>query len=132
MNFQRGIKFQSLVEFRAFLPEEERVLADVLRGIVLDVLPASCHEKLTYNVPFFYGKRRICFVWPAAVPWGGFTQGVMLGFCHGPRISDPGEYLSHGTNKQLYYTIFNSATAIDEKKVTALLRAAVQVDERFR
>lgn len=60
MSFQDGIKFRSLIEFWDHLPENERIITDVLRQIILETLPGDCKEKLTFNVPFYYGKKRIC------------------------------------------------------------------------
>jgi hypothetical protein len=117
MDFQRGIKFQSVVEFWEFLPEEERIIVDLLRQIILKYLPAGFKEKLSYNVPYFYGNRRVCLIWPGSVPWGGFRSGVFLGFCQGNKLVDPDNYLDHGTNKQVYYKIFHSVDEIDEQAI---------------
>ena len=132
MSFQNGIKFKSLVEFWEYLPEEQRILTDVLRQIVLENLPADCKEKLTYNVPFYYGKRRICLIWPAAVPWGGFNSGVMLGFCQGNKLKDADHYLTHGTNKQIYYKIFQSTDEIETDAIVSILKEAVETDSQFK
>ncbi|MFA5327986.1 MAG: DUF1801 domain-containing protein [Prolixibacteraceae bacterium] len=132
MDFQKGIKFQSFVEFWEFLPENERLIVDVLRQIVLSNLPKSCKEKLSYNVPYFYGNRRICLIWPGAVPWGGIRSGVLFGFCQGNRLPDAENYLNHGTNKQVYYRIFHSVDEIDEEAIVRLLKEAVAVDLNFK
>ena len=132
MSFQNGIKFRSLVEFWEYLPEKERIITDVLRQIVLENLPAHCKEKLTYNVPFYYGKRRICLLWPASVPWGGFKNGVMLGFCHGNKLKDADHYLTHGSNTQVFYKIFQSTSEIDIDAIVSLLKEAVETDGSFR
>jgi hypothetical protein len=114
------------------MPEDERIIMDVLRQIILDQLPATCKEKLTFNVPYFYGRRRICMIWPASVPWGGFKKGVLLGFSQGNRLKDKKHYLKHGTNKQVYYKIFQSADEINVKAIISLLIEAVEVDLEFR
>lgn len=132
MSFQNGIKFRSLVEFWDYLPEEERIITDVLRQIILENLPPNCKEKLTYNVPFFYGKRRICLVWPASVPWGGFKSGVMLGFCQGSKLKDAQRYLQHGSNKQVFYKIFQSPDQIDTEAIVSLLKEAIAIDGTFK
>jgi hypothetical protein len=128
MSFQNGIKFKSLVEFWEYLPENERIITDVLRQIVLENLPSYCKEKLTYNVPFYYGKRRICLLWPSSVPWGGIKSGVLFGFLQGYRLKDKDNYLTHGTNKQVFYKIFNSPDEIDPDAIISLLKEAVEVD----
>ena len=132
MSFQNGIKFRSLVEFWEYLPEDERIMTDVLRQIVLETLPAFCKEKLTYNVPYYYGKRRICLVWPAAVPWGGFNTGVMLGFCQGNKLKDADRYLTHGTNRQVYYKIFQSTGEMDMNAIVSILKEAIETDGKFK
>ena len=132
MSFQNGIKFRSMVEFWEYLPEDQRIMTDVLRQIVLENLPSYCREKLTCNVPFYYGQRRICLIWPAAVPRGGFKSGVMLGFCQGNKLRDTDRYLTHGTNKQIYYKIFQSADEIDINAIVSILKEAVEMDGRFK
>jgi hypothetical protein len=132
MSFQNGIKFRSLVEFWEYLPENERMITDVLRQIVLENLPPYCKEKLTYNVPFYYGKRRICLIWPASVPWGGIKSGVLFGFLQGYRLEDKDLYLTHGTNKQVYYKIFHSPHEIDPNAIISLLKEAVETDTQFK
>jgi len=131
MSFQKGIKFKSILEFSEFLPEDERVIVDVLRQIVLKNLPSHCKEKLSYNVPCFYGKRRICLIWPGAVPWGGIREGVLFGFCYGNRLKDANHYLIHGSNKQVFYKIYHSPDDIDYDAIVGLLNEAVEVDNNF-
>lgn len=116
------------MEFWDHLPENERIMVDVLRQIILEVLPRDCKEKLTYNVPFYYGKKRICLIWPASAPWGGFKTGVFLGFCQGNKLKDPTNYLTHGTNKKIFYKIFYSPGEIEQNRIIGLLNEAVKID----
>jgi len=58
----------------------ERIMVDVLRQVITAKLPAYCREKISYNVPFFFGHKGICIIWPAAIPRGGIKKGVLLGF----------------------------------------------------
>lgn len=132
MSYQEGIKFHSIVEFWDYLPENERVIVDVLRQIVLAHLPETVREKLVYNVPYYYGNKRICMIWPASVPWGGIRSGVLLGFSQGFRLQDPDGYLGHGTNKRVYYKIFHSAEEIDEPAIAGLLREAADLDSKSK
>ncbi len=132
MSFQNGIKIRSLVEFWEYLPGDERIIVDVLRQIVLENLPTYCKEKLTYNVPYYYGKRRICMIWPASIPWGGFSKGVLFGFSQGNKLNDANCFLTHGTNKQVYYKIFHSINEIDANAIISLLKEAIELDNKFR
>lgn len=132
MSFQKGIKFKSMLEFWEYLPENERIVVDVLRQIVLKHLPSYCKEKLSYNVPYYYGNRRICLIWPGSVPWGGIREGVLFGFCYGNKLKDANNYLMHGTNKQVFYKIFHSPDEIDYDAIVSLLKEALEVDNQFK
>lgn len=124
-------KIKSLVQLFELLPEEQRIIVDVLRQIILENLPAGTGEKLTYNVPYFYGRRGICIVWPAAIPRGGIKEGVLLGFQHGNRMVDTDNYLTHGTNRQVFYKIYRTPEEIDDGPLIKLLKEAARVDASF-
>ena len=117
-----------MIEFWEWLPANEKIITVILRQIIMETLPRACKEKLTYNVPYYYGKKRICLLWPASVPWGGLSSGVLLGFSQGHKLKDPAGYLTHGTNKKVYYKIFKVVNEIDEKPIVALLKEAVETD----
>jgi hypothetical protein len=124
-------KFKSMGEFWDYLPEDEREIVDVLRQIVLENLPEDTVERFAYNVPNYYGKRRICIIWPASVPRGGIKRGVLLGFFQGWRLPDVNNYLTHGTNKVTFYKIYKSAEEIDERAIVSLLGEALELDNTF-
>jgi Domain of unknown function (DU1801) len=124
-------KIRSLLQLYEILPEQERIIVDVLREIIKHRLPATCKEKISYNVPFFYGKKGICIIWPSTVPRGGIKKGVLLGFWYGNRLADTGHYLTHGTNKQIFYKIFNSVDEIDIRAIGKLLKEAVKLDKEW-
>jgi hypothetical protein len=120
---------RSLVQLYELLPENERVITDVLRNIVRDNLPESCKEKISYNVPFFYDNKGICIIWPATVPRGGIKRGVLFGFWYGCKLKDTDNYLIHGTNKQIFYKIFYSPKEINSRAIIKLLREAIKFDK---
>ena len=126
-----SIKIKSFVQLYELLTEEERIITDVLRQIITETLPEYCKEKISYNVPFFYGNRSICLVWPASIPRGGIKKGVLLGFWYGNRLKDEGNYLTHGTNKQIFYKIFYSADEIKQKALVKILKEAAALDGQF-
>lgn len=125
------IKIKSLLHLFEFLPEDERIIVDVLRSIVLDNLPAYCKEKISYNVPFFYGHKGICIIWPSTIPRGGIKKGVLLGFWYGFKLGDPDKYLIHGINKKVYYKIYETHHQIDQKAISNLLKEAADLDLTF-
>lgn len=110
------------------LPEEERIIVDVLRQIIKENIPPDFKEKISYNVPFFYGKKGICIVWPSSIPRGGIKKGVLLGFWYGNKLKDVDLYLTHDTNKQIFYKIFYTPEDIDERAIVKLLKEAVRLD----
>lgn len=130
MSLKPTFKIQSLPQLYEILPEYERVIVDVLRQIIIENLPATCKEKISYNVPFFKGKKGICIIWPASIPRGGIQEGVLLGFWYGNKLEDSDNYLTHGTNKQKFYRIYNSVSDIDEKAIIKLLKEAVSFDKK--
>jgi len=125
-------RITSIVQFFDRLPEEERIIVDVLRQIVLENLPPGFKERLSFNVPSFYGKGGICIIWPAAIPRGGVKQGVLLGFWQGNKLNDEDDYLTHGTNKRIFYKIYKTPEEIDEKAIVKLLKEAIRIDRLRR
>jgi hypothetical protein len=121
-------KIESLIQLYDVLPENERIITDVLRQIIRQTLPKDCREKISFNVPYFYGNKGICIIWPSAIPGGGIKKGVLLGFWYGNRLDDVDHYLTHGTNKQIFYKIYQTAEEIDELAIVKLLNEAVRVD----
>ena len=127
-----AMKIKNLVDLFAILPENEKMIVDVLRQIIIENLPDYCKEKISYNVPFFYGNKGICIVWPSTIPRGGIKKGVLLGFWYGHKLYDPDCFLSHGTNKQVFYRIYQTIEEIDEKPIKKLLKEAIRLDRTFR
>jgi hypothetical protein len=121
-------KIVSMLQLFERLPEDERIIVDVLRQIVTENLPSTCKEKLAFNVPYFQGRRGICIIWPSTIPRGGIEKGVLLGFWQGNKLKDEDGYLTHGTNKKIFYKIFNDVNEIDERAIVKLLKEAVRVD----
>ena len=57
-------------------------------------------------------------------------EGVLLGFWQGNKLKDDDGYLTHDTNKQIFYKIFKSAEEIDEPAIVKLLNEAVRIDRQ--
>lgn len=127
-----SLKIKSFVQLYEILPENERIIVDVLRQIVRENLPPDCKEKISFSVPFFYRNKGICIIWPATIPRGGIKRGVLFGLWYGNRLNDADNYLTHGTNKQIFYKIYKSPEGIDEAAIIKLLKEAVRVDSFFK
>jgi hypothetical protein len=135
-NQSKGIsrmpRVTNLVQLFDRLTGEERIIVDVLRQVIIETLPSWCKEKLSFNVPYFYGNRGICIIWPASIPRGGIKSGVLLGFWHGNKLKDEDHYLVRGSNKQVYYKIYRSPEEIDEKAIVKLLLEAIKYDQSMK
>ena len=132
MNKFQNVSFNSIDEFLAYLPENERILVDLLREIIYECLP-GVKEKLSYNVPYFSIHKRICFIWPASVPWGKVEKdGVTLGFCFGNLLEDPEEYLEKGTRKFVSTKTFKSPSEINIEFVKYFLLESLENDKLNR
>lgn len=125
------MKITSLLQLYELLPEHERLIVDVLRQIVRENLPATYKEKISFNVPYFYGKKGIYIIWPATIPRGGIKRGVLFGLWYGCKLKDTDNYLTHGTNKQIFYKIYRTVEEINERAIIKLLKEAVRLDERW-
>ena len=126
------MKIENYLDLFAALPEDERIIVDVLREIVREELPPNCKEKISYNVPYFYGNKGICIIWPSAIPRGGIKKGVLFGFWYGNQLNDIDNFLTHGTNKQIFYKIYLTPEEIDDKPIRKLLMEAVRVDNTLK
>jgi len=62
-------KITSLLQLFERLPENERIIVDVLRQIVIENLPIYCKEKFAFNVPYFYGNK--AFALSGLLPFPG-------------------------------------------------------------
>lgn len=124
-------KIKSVIQLYELLPDEERIITDVLRQIIRENLPAYCKEKISFSVPYFYGNKGICIIWPSTIPRGGIKKGVLLGFWYGNKLDDTDQYLTHGSNKQIFYKIFYTADEIDEEAIVKLLKEAAKLDMQF-
>lgn len=125
------IKIKSLLQLYEQIPESERIMVDLLRLIIRDKLKGYVKEKISYNVPFFYGQKGICIIWPSSIPRGGIKKGVLLGFWYGNHLSDLDNYLISGNNKRIYYRIFQKVDEIKIAPIARLLKEALATDRHW-
>ncbi|MEZ5015743.1 MAG: DUF1801 domain-containing protein [Flavipsychrobacter sp.] len=127
----QNVSFANIEEFLDYLPEEELKIVTVLRKIIHECMPNG-REKLAYNVPYFYQHKRVFFIWPASVPWGGIkeTNVVVLGFCNGQKITDDVGYLNKEGRKQIATKKFYNTKEIDADLLKQYLYEALFIDEQ--
>ena len=128
----QNLHFRGIDDFLDYLPPHERPIVDRLRAIILDCIP-NAREQLAYNVPYYYRNARICFIWPASVPWGNVSlNGVQLGFCKGFLLSDELNFLEKGNRKQVFTKTFFAVDDIDEALIIVYLLEAVELDRNLK
>lgn len=131
MNKFQNISFGSVGEFLDYLPENELLVVEELRNLVFECIP-DVKEKLSYNVPFYSRNKRICFIWPASIPWGKVNMnGVQFGFTRGHLLSDYAKYLEKGNRKQVHSKTFFSIDEIDFELMREYLFEALEIDRNL-
>jgi len=126
----QNVSFQSVDDFLDYLPDDERKIVDVLRKLILHVMP-DAQEKLSYNVPYYWLHSRVCFIWPSAIPWGKVPlKGVILGFCRGHLLLDDINFLEKGNRKEVYTKTFYSVSEINEELILTYLYQAIEIDQK--
>lgn len=130
MNKFQNVSFKTVEDFLEYLPENELKIVQQLRKIILGCMPEG-KEKLAYNVPFYYQHKRVCYIWPASVPWGGIkeTGKVVLGFCKGHKLMDETNVLSKEGRKEIATISYRSTKEIDTHLLRSYLYEALFIDE---
>lgn len=124
-----GKRFASIRELLEFLPADERSLTEHLRELVVAEAP-DLKERLSFNVPFYKGRRDVCFIWPASVLWGKNKtyEGVRFGLSYGTLVPGCEPYLQRGPRKQVLWRDLLTLTDTDIRQIRSLLQQAVAVD----
>ena len=120
-------KFRDAEEIVEFLPPEERDIFVCLRELIFKCIP-EIREKISYNVPFYFMKKRILFIWPSSIPWSRVKKGVTIGFCYGNLLVDEDNYLEKEDRKQVYMKTFQKKSEINIPVLKKLIFEAVVVD----
>ena len=125
----QNVKFNSLVEFIDFLPQQERQITLLLQDIIKTTLP-EVKEKLSYNVPFYKLRKNICYIWPASILWGKSKsyEGVRLGFNYGYLIDPMSTYLNLGNRKNVAWIDITELELINELKIKHYLIESQKFD----
>lgn len=132
MSKYQHVDFKTVEDFLGYLPEQELKIVTFLRSVVLDCIP-DCTEKLSYNVPYYSRHSRICFIWPASIPWGNHTiKGVQFGFCYGYLLQDDVGFLNKGLRKQVFWKEYSTLKEIDVYLLKSFLYDAIAIDEQLK
>ena len=119
---------KSYEDFFFDLAEDEKPIVHLLREIILERIP-DIREKISYGVPYYFRKTRICFIWPASVK-AGPKSGVMMGFCKGNLLSNEQGMLESNGRKEVYTMGFHSVKEINPALIKEILYETVIVDKQ--
>lgn len=125
MKFARHKDFESFLD--ALRPEEQ-IICIRLRMLILENFPLL-KETWAYGAPFYKGRRRICFLYPASLPYSGLEQGVNFGFNRANLLSNHQGLLDSGKRKEVAYIRICTPKDIREKLLLEILQEAVLVDQ---
>ncbi|HRH36147.1 MAG TPA: hypothetical protein PKY12_13870 [Catalimonadaceae bacterium] len=125
------VRFKNLDELEAFLPDEELKLMNQMRNLVYDCLP-GVREKLSFNVPFFFLSKSVCYIWPSSVWWGNRQtfKGVRFAFSQARNLSNEDGYLEIGDRKLFGQRDFITLKPEDQSRLKSLLFEAGFLDEQ--
>lgn len=82
------VKYKDVEDLMCHLPQDELSIVEQIRNVISEFFP-QLNEKLSYNVPSYYlEKKKLIFIWPASIPWGGNIKGVSVCFVNGNMLED--------------------------------------------
>lgn len=125
------VKYTDVDDLLFSLPKDEYEITMFLRKLIFDCLP-GVKEKLSYNVPFYYLNKRICFIWPGSVPWGKTKPGVAIGFTKGYLLSNPENYLEREDRKEVFMKTFFNVGDINVDILRLLIFEAAEIDKTIK
>lgn len=125
MKFAKHKDFDSFLE--AINPAEQAICLR-LRQLILDNFP-KLKETWAYGAPFYKGHSRICFFYPASLPYSGIESGVNFGFNRAHLLSNEQSLLDLGDRKEVAYIHLKSEKDLQEDVFLEILHEAILVDE---
>ena len=119
---------RTLEDFFEQCSPPERVMIYELMQIIQDC--AELQIKISYGVPYFYGNRRVFFLWPASAAFGP-KSGLLFGFCQGAMMVDQHGYLDRSERKQLATLTLHSVADVPEQVLREYIQQALMLDQQF-
>jgi Domain of unknown function (DU1801) len=127
MKFAKHQDFDSFLE-ALLLPEQ--AICVRLRELLLGNFP-ELKEKFAYGAPFYHRNSRICFLYPASLPYSGIASGVSFGFNRGHLLSNDHGLLDIGNRKQVAYISLLQESDIKADLFLEMLHEAVLLDDEM-
>lgn len=124
------VKFAKHKDFDTFLealtPPEQAICLRI-RLLITENFP-QLHETWAYGAPFYKGRRRICFLYPASLPYSGISRGVNFGINRAYLLSNEQGLLQFGDRKEVAYIPVLAESDIREGLFLEILHEAVLLD----
>ncbi|MBL7808466.1 MAG: DUF1801 domain-containing protein [Saprospiraceae bacterium] len=117
-------------DFDSFLDDltpEERSICLYLKDLLQGNFPALS-VTWAYGVPYFRGRKRICFFYPASLPYSGITEGVNLGLVKGYLLSNDQQLINMGQRKEVGYIQIRRPNQIPSETLLEILHEAILLD----
>lgn len=124
MKFAKHKDFDSFLE--AIDPAEGAICLQI-RDLILHNFP-ELRETWAYGAPFYRGKYRVCFLYPASLPYSGIEQGVHFGFNRAKLLSNAQGLLHLGDRKEVGYIKIHTQKDIQSDLFLEILHEAVMLD----
>lgn len=124
----KAFHLEDIDEFIFQLPRNEQVILKRLRAIIMGCDP-RIREQFSYGVPYYFRKRRICFIWPKSVPYGPKDALVSFGFCYANMLSKEHNGLLKEGRTQVAVIKYANLNEIDEQLINTILQEAILVDQ---
>lgn len=126
-----SVKFAKHKNFDSFLDAlttEEQAICLRIRDLILQNFP-ELKETWAYGAPYFSGRARICFLYPASLPYSGVKTGVNFGFTKAYLLSNVQGLLVMGDRKEVGYIPVLAEKDVNEILFLEILHEAVLLDE---
>ena len=127
MKFAKHKDFDSLLE--DILPQEQAICLH-LRNLILGNFP-ELKEKFAYGAPFYFRNSRVCFIYPASLPYSGIDFGVSFGFNRGHLLSNDHGMLDLGNRKEVAYVSLLQESEIRWDILLEILHEAILLDNEM-
>lgn len=125
------MKFAKHKNFDVFLDAltpVERAICIRLRALIADNYPEMT-ETWAYGAPFYKRRSRVCFLYPASLPYSGVKEGVQFGFAKGNLLSNEQGLLHLGNRKEVAYISVQEEKDIREGLFLEILHEAILLDQ---
>lgn len=123
-------RHQNFDSFLAAVTAPEHDICVYLRNLILDNFP-EMKERFAYGAPYYHLNSRVCFLYPASLPYSGIDSGVSFGFNRGHLLSNEHGLLDMGKRKEVAYITLLQNADIQEQLFLEILHEAVLLDAEF-